>query len=1124
MQTRAENRQEHRRQSRETIPERTGSRSRANVGWLAPVLALLFIATPISAQENADDQLTKATAALSFRPLGPTIMGGRVSDLAVVESDPRIFYVATATGGVWKTGNAGITFTHVFKDEATASVGDVTVAPSNPNVVWVGTGEPQNRQSSPWGNGVYRSTDAGRSWQHLGLENTHHIARIQVHPHNPDVAYVAAVGHLWGANPERGVYKTTDGGQSWERVLYVDDDTGAIDLVMDPGDPQTLFAAMYQRRRRAWGFNGGGPGSGIYRTTDGGREWNELTEGLPKGDKGRIGLDIYRGDGNLIFALVEADARVPGQGFGGGARGNAQNGVYRSSDRGESWEHLSTTNNRPMYYSQIRVDPNDPERIYLGGANLYRSSDGGHNFTADAAAGVHLDHHALWIDPANSNHLILGGDGGVSISWDRSDSWYQFRNLPLAQFYEIGADMRDPYHVCGGLQDNGSWCAPSDTWSNQGIRTRDWYNVGSGDGFFTVLHPNRPGLLFAESQGGNLIRVDLHTGERARIRPLVRPLEDDEAGEGVPMADDAEESETEEDEEDEREMRWNWDTPILLSVHDDNVVYTGSNVVFRSPDLGQSWEEISPDLTWQIDRDTLTLMGVAGSEAQMSRNDGQANYGNLTALAESPVDAAVLYAGSDDGRLHVTRNGGVNWQDITANVPDLPSHIYVTRIVASHGAAGEVFVAFDGHRDDDFAAYVYASNDFGESWEPIREGLPESSVNALEQHPTAANLLFLGNEVGAYFSIDAGAQWKKLEGGLPTVPVDDIVVHPRENDLVLGTHGLGIWIMDDVSPLSELTSAAMEADIHLFSVRRATSYNQYRPQGWTPGIYAAPNPPAGARIRYHVGAGVVVEKEDEDGEDAGASGDDADASDEGEGGEGERDEVAPDSVGITIRDSDGHTVRELHGPLAHGLHEVIWDLRLVEDGANGEPMNPGPRVMPGQYEVAVALPDGADSVKTVFEVRLDPRVSLTSAETLARHEAMLDSYRLSGAVSDAGDALDEISEHLDRIEGVVEAADSAPEAISDEIAAFREALEEAGEELGDASNGAFVWRTIQGSSSPPTADQLWVIDRSWEEAPAEIERINALRTVRLPALYDMVAAEDLRPDIGEPVAVPKRGG
>ena len=1012
-----------------------------------------------TAQEEPGDPIARATTGLRFRAIGPTIMGGRVSDLAVVDSDPSTFYVGVASGGVWKTENAGITFTHVFKDEATASVGDVTVAPSNPNVVWVGTGEPNNRQSSPWGNGVYRSTDAGRTWTHLGLEDTHHIGRIRVHPRDPDVAYVAAVGHLWGPNPERGVYRTTDGGETWELVLFVDEDTGAIDLAMDMSDPKTLFAAMYQRRRRAWGFNGGGPGSGIYRTTDGGDTWTELTNGLPAGDKGRIGLDIYRGDGNLVFALVEAYARGPGQGFG---QSGGKNGVYRSTDRGESWEQISTTNNRPMYYSQIRVDPNDPERIYLGGAALYHSSDGGNNFTPDAASDVHLDHHALWIDPANSEHLILAGDGGVSVSWDRSENWYQLRNLPIAQFYEIGVDMRDPYHVCGGLQDNGSWCAPSDTWSNQGIRTRDWYNVGGGDGFFTVMHPTNTDLMFAESQGGNIARVNRAANERASIRPLARPAEDGE----------------------ERQLRWNWDTPILLSSHNDQVVYAGSNILFRSPDLGQSWAEISGDLTWNVDRDTLTLMGVAGSEAQMSRNDGQSNYGNLTALAESPLDPAVLYTGSDDGRVHVTRDGGANWSDVTGNVRGLPPFTYVTRIVASRGAAGSVYAVFDGHRNDDFNAYIFASDDFGESWEKIAEGLPNTSLNALAQHPSAPNLLFAGSEVGVHFSFDGGTRWHTLRNGLPTVPVDDIVVHPRDNDLVVGTHGLGIWIMDDIGPLQELSSEVMASSAHLYPMRRATSYNAYFPQGWTPGIYAAPNPIAGARIRYHLGS-------------------------------------SADSVTLTITDGAGGVVRELDGSRNEGLNEVIWDLQLVEEGPDGEPMNPGPRVLPGSYSVALAV--GPDTMETTVEVRLDPRVSISRSDLEARQAVMLDSYRLSGTAQAFRERLGSIGEQLGRIENQVQSlTDEMPEELAEEIEAFGEALEELEEEFGDVSNGAFVWGAMQRSTSPATEDRIWRIDRSWEGVPPLIPRVNEMVTVRLPALYERVYAEGLRPEAEEPVVVPVR--
>jgi photosystem II stability/assembly factor-like uncharacterized protein len=1023
------------------------------------VLAAGGLALPAAAQ--TPDQIADATRALEWRPVGPTIMGGRISDLAVVESDPSVFYVGTATGGVWKTENAGTTFEAIFEQEQTSSIGDVTVAPSNPNVVWVGSGEPQNRQSSPWGNGVYRSTDAGASWTHLGLENTHHISRIAVHSRNPDVAYVGALGHLWGPNPERGVYKTSDGGQTWDLVLFIDEDTGVIDLVMDPNDPQTLFAAMYQRRRRAWGFNGGGPGSGIYRTTDGGNNWVELTNGLPSGDKGRIGLDIYRGDGNRLCALIEADARTAGQGRGGGAGARAAtNGVYCSTDRGEHWRQLSTTNNRPMYYSQIRIDPNDPERIYLGGSNLFRSSDGGRNFTSDAAAGVHLDHHALWIDPSDSDHLLLGSDGGVSVSWDRSDNWFQFRNLSLAQFYEISVDMREPYHVCGGLQDNGSWCAPSDTWSNQGIRTRDWYNVGSGDGFFTVAHPTDLNVMFAQSQGGNLTRVDLTTNERSRLRPVGRPGQD-----GA-----------------DPDLRWNWDTPILQSAHDANTLYFGSNVLFKSSDLGQNWQAMSGDLTFAVDRGMLELMGVLGSEPQMSVNDGQSSYGNLTALGESPIDANVLYTGADDGRLHVTQDGGTTWTDITEQVEGLPANTYVTRIVASHADVGTVYAAFDGHRSDDFAAHVYVSDDFGQEWRPITTGLPANSVSALAQHPRNPNLLFVGNEFGVYTSVDGGEQWARLENGLPTVPVDDIKIHPRENDLVIGTHGRGIWIMDDIAPLEELTPQVVASTAHLYSVRRATSYNAYRPQGWTPGIYADPNPPLGARIRYYLGADV-------------------------------------DDVSLRVTDAMGRTIREFSPSSAAGLNEVLWDLRLVEDGTDGEAMEPGPRVLPGTYLVHLEAGDAV--IEGEVSVRLDPRVSMSRAVLAERHEAMMSAYRLSGVEALASRAISEAEDQLQTVQDLLGDTDNGAGMLAEAVSDLLAELDEVSDELGDAAEGASQLNGIQSVSGPATADQVYQIERSWQELPAVIDRLNALITGDTPAVMEQVYQADVRPETATAIRMPR---
>ncbi len=1076
---------------------------RAMLTWMALAIALIP-AWPADASAQTDAARVEAAVAnLEWRNIGPTIMGGRVSDLAVVESDPSTFYVGTATGGVWKTVNHGTTFEPVFDDQPTTSVGDVTVAPSNPNVVWVGSGEPQNRQSSPWGNGVYKSTDAGRSWSHMGLDETHHISRIRIHPRDPSIVYVAAVGRLWGANPERGIYKTTDGGESWELVLFVDEDTGAIDLAMDPGDPETLFAAMYQRRRTAWGFNGGGPGSGIHRTTDGGASWVELTDGLPDGDMGRIGLDIHRGDGNLVFAIVEADKRTPGQGFGGGGGGSSRNGVYRSTDRGESWEQISTTNNRPMYYSQIWVDPGDPERIYTAGSSLYKSLDGGNNFTPDAASEVHPDHHAMWINPDNSDHIVLGGDGGVAISWDRSRTWRQLTNIPLAQFYEIGVDMRDPYHVCGGLQDNGSWCAPSDTWSNQGIRTRDWYNVGGGDGFYTVMHPTNPRVMFSESQGGNLMRVDLVTMERTRMRPVGRPLEDGE----------------------ERELRWNWDTPVFLSQHDETTVYVGSNVLFRSRDLGMTWEEISPDLTHAIDRTGLEIMGVAGSEPQMSANDGQASYGNLETIAESPFDAGLLYVGSDDGKVHVTRDDGASWTDVTDDIPGLPERTYVSRVVASAHDQATVYATFDGHRNNDFAAHVYVSTDYGESWRRIADGLPATSVNVIAEHHRTEGLLFVGNEVGVFFSVDGGEQWVALDNGLPAVPVDDIRIHPRENDLVLGTHGRGVYIMEDIAPLEGLTAEVLAAGAHLFPVRRATLYNPYTPQGWTPGVYVSPNPPAGALIRYYVG-------------EAGAGGGVVAASPDGNGGDGDADgEGAPaDGSGqpkITILDDGGEVVRELAGPGAAGIQQVRWDLRIEPPytpsgppqqfgGGFGGGQARGPRVLPGTYTVRLEAAGRTQEEEVV--VRLDPRVDMSRADLEARQAALMSAWDLAGPVYEAGRAVQRVTTRLMEVSALLREQEESPEELSEDVSGLLEEARELGRDINQAAAGARGANAIGSSSTRPTADQLWQLDQAWEKVPPLIERLNEIVADEMPALYRQLDEQGIRPDPGETVTMPVRRG
>ena len=1057
------------------------------------VLPALFSPSTIDAQ---DVGLETAVANLRFRELGPAIMGGRIADIAVVESKTRIFYVGTASGGVWKTTNRGTSFEPVFDDQSTASIGDVTVSASNPNIVWVGTGEPQNRQSSPWGDGVYKSTDGGRRWRHVGLSETRHVGRIVVHPTDPDIVYVAAVGHLWGPNPERGVYRTTDGGTSWELVLFVDEHTGAIDLVMDPGDPQTLFAAMYQRRRTGFGFNGGGPASGIYRTIDGGESWTEITNGLPEGDKGRIGLDVYRGDGNLVYAVVEADLRTGSGGFRQQQRGERKSGVFRSTDRGDTWEKISDTNPRPMYYSQIRIDPSDPERIYVLGTQLAVSEDGGKTFRNDGATGIHVDHHALWINPHDSDHLILGSDGGVSRSYDRGATWRQYDNIAIGQLYRIGVDMRDPYYVCGGLQDNSSWCGPSRTLNRYGIRNTDWYDIWGGDGFFSVPDPNDYTIVFTESQGGNLGRYNVVTGERQRLRPVARPLEDD----------------------DDRTYRWNWDAPIVISSHNSATVYVGANVLLKTTDRGMHWEEISPDLTKQLDRDELEIMGVLPGDGMMSRHDGISTYGNITAVGESPVNADVLYVGTDDGNVQVTRDGGTTWEDVTSRVRDLPERTYVSRLAPSRFDEATVYATFDGHRNDDYRPHVYVSKDYGRRWRELSAGLPDWSVNVIVEHHRTPNLLFVGNEIGVYFSIDRGEHWTRLKNNLPTVPVDDIVVHPRENDLVLGTHGRSVWILPDVTPLEQISNELLASAVHLFPAKPATIHSVTGGWPFNAGRFAAPNPPNGAVIRYYLGRALGTEAVIVDPEQGGPS-----------VGNASRQQDDAARAKISILDADGATVRELDGPGAAGIQQVVWDFRRAApapppgpqrgSGGFGGPQR-GPRVTPGTY--IVRLEAAGDTATTELVVRLDQRIEISQADLTERQVALASLADLSKSIGDANRAMRTLTQQVTAIKGQLGGHDDAPESLVQSVDSLQEQLEELGREISTAGRDTRLSGAIEGSTTRPTADQSWQIERAWQRVPALIERLNEIITTTMPAINRRLDDAGIRPNPGEAIAVPRR--
>lgn len=1023
---------------------------------LPAILALgpaLLAPAPAAAQEA--DPLARAVDALPFRELGPSVMGGRVSELDVHPSRPQEWYIGFATGGLWRTTNHGATWEPLFDDQENASIGDVALAPSNSNVIWVGTGEPQNRQSSPYGAGVFRSVDGGRTWTDLGLEDTHHIGKIVVHPTDPDVAWVAAVGRLWGPHEERGVYHTTDGGATWEKVLYIDEDTGAIDLVMHPSDPNTLFAAMYQRRRTAFGFSASGEGSGLYRTLDGGETWTELTNGLPEGDKGRIGLDIYHRDGNLLYALVEGTSPQDG-------------GLFRSTDRGESWERMSGMNPRPMYFSLVRIDPNNPERIYVGGVIMQVSDDGGRTWwEQDGYWSIHVDNHGLWIDPADSDHLVLGNDGGVASSWDGARSWQHHNNLAVGQFYEIGVDMRDPYFVCGGLQDNSSWCGPSQSLTTYGVSNRDWTDVSGGDGFYNQIDPQDWRIVYTESQGGNISRVNVETGESLAIRARNQDAEREVEG--------AEENE------------FNWNAPIAVSQHVPGRVYHGAQRLLRSDDRGHRWEAASPDLTRQIDRDTLQIFGRPLSEPHLSRNDGQSNYGTITTIDESPRSADILWVGTDDGNVQVTRDGGDTWTNVVGNVPGLPGRRYVSRVEASAHADGRAYVTFDGHWDDDLEPYVFATEDFGASWRRIAGGLPDHSINVVRESPRAENLLFVGNEVGVFASVDRGARWFRMtgDGDFPTVPVDDLVIHPRDNDLVVGTHGRSIWIVEDIDPLERLSAATVAEGATLFPVGRATFWS--RTGGWPfwGETWFAENPPIGARIRVHLAS-----------------------------------EADSGSVQLLIANAAGDTVRHLDGPTAAGLHEVIWDLTA---DPMGEEASEGAPVLPGPYTVTLVA-DGTRATEG-FEVRLDPRISAPRAALETRTTLFEEALAVAEAVRPAQEAIRTANEALAEMDERVAEHEAAPDGLAERIDSLQTRIEALQEDIQDVGSDArSAAGGVEGYWGEPTADQRFLVELAWERLPGLVRDLNTVLTTELPALQQELERLGIRRPTGGPVPVPTRPG
>ena len=1006
--------------------------------------ALLLL---LGSSVEARAQLTgEVLANLKPRAIGPAVMAGRTVDFAVYEQDPSIFYVASATGGLLKTVNGGTTWENVFDRQNTVSIGDVAINPSDPNVVWVGTGEANNRQSSSWGDGIYKSTDGGKSWKNMGLRESHHIGRIVVNPHETDIVYVAALGHLWGPNRERGVFMTSDGGLTWQHVLAISEDAGAVDLIMDPSNPKVLYAGTYQRRRTSRGFRGDGPGGGVYKTVDGGRTWRKLTNGLPTGDIGRIGLDIYRKDPNIVYAIVEA----------------REGGVFRSEDKGESWTKMNSYNPRPSYYSQIRIDPNDERRIYVLNTNLGLSDDGGKTFRDDGAVGVHLDHHAMWIDPHNSRHLIMGNDGGVWVSRDRSRNWEHLNNYATGQFYHISVDMQKPYWVYGGMQDNASWAGPSAVRDRVGILNQRWIQMLSCDGMYTVVDTSDVNTVYTNCQNGRIVRYDRKTGERKAVMP--------QPASGEPP------------------LRWNWTTPIVISPFDTKTLYTGANKVFKSSDRGYSWAAVSPDLTTQ----TAVERGLA-----------EAGFGNITALSESTRRPGLLYAGTDDGNVQVTRDGGKTWTNVTTRVAGVPKMIYVSRLTPSTHDDGTVYASFDGHRSDDFKPYVYVSTDFGQTWKAITSNLPSGSVYTIKDDPKNPNVLYVGTEFGLFVSIDRGGTWTRWTS-FPTVAVYELLVHPRDNDLVLGTHGRSIQVIDDISPIQQLSQSVLSSNSHLFDLRAATEFIPNE-SGWFVGgrDFIGRNPEFGAYVNYYLKA------------------------------------AANDDVKVTIADAFGTVVRELTGPKQAGINRVVWDLRTtavgpIPIGMYGDPnyTNAGPLVLPGEYTVKLVA-DGQQSSKKV-RVFADPLVQISDADRKVAFDAVNMATAMQSTATAASEAITQLGQQLDQVAKTLKAYPNAPatarsavEAATKQVADLRTKLAGSGGRGGGGGGGGgaqALLARINGlkgelidTQSPPTATQSAQLGAASKELNECVALANTAISTTIPNLYRLLADNDIRTAFGEPI-------
>ena len=976
-------------------------------------------------------------ASLPLREIGPGITGGRISDIAMMPGGDHHYLVGTASGGIWLTENNGISWTPVFDNYGSYSIGVVEIAPSNSSIVYAGTGENNAQRSVAYGDGIYRSEDGGRSWKNIGLEDSGHISQIWVHPSDADTVLVAAQGPLWNNGGDRGLFKTTDGGETWELILEIDEHTGINEFVVHPENPDRIIASSYQRRRHVWTLINGGPGSGIHITEDGGATWREAPGGAPSGELGRIGLAMAPSAPDTVYAIVEADDK--------------KKGVYRTENFGTDWEKRSSfLTSSPQYYNELVVDPENPNRVYALDTFSSVSEDGGQTFTRLSTTARHVDDHALWIDPSNTNHMIIGGDGGLYESYDQGAMWRHIDNLPLTQFYRATPDNDFPfYNVCGGTQDNNSLCGPSRTATKHGITNSDWTLILGGDGYKPQSDPEDPNIIYTQYQYGGLARYDRRTQERVYIAPM--PEEGEDA------------------------YKFNWNTPVLISPHDRNTIYYASEFVFKSEDRGDSWEKISPDLTRQLDRNQLDVMDRVWSVEAIAKNDSTSIYGSIIAFSESSLEEGLLYAGTDDGVISVSEDGGENWRSerYFSGIPDMA---LVEDIITSVHNPDVAYAVFDNHKKGDFAPYVIKTEDRGRSWQEIGDGLPErGSAHTIAEDHVDPDLLFVGTEFGLFVTRDGGDEWTEMTGGLPTIAVRDLEIQRRENDLVVGTFGRGIYILDDYSPL-RADDDALEAEATLFPVKDAWHYVEgdlWGPAGGPQSFmgdnfYYADNPDYGVVFTIHLKDGYETRR-------AARLADEATKLREGEDTpypswedlEAEDREEAP-AVIAEVMNSDGDVIRRISVPTSKGLHRVSWDMH--HDSPSAVSLRPataslfggsdtGPIVAPGTYSVRlVKRVDGTEEVLTdeqTFTLRPMDRSPEAADDQGAREDAHLAARELGVAVSSANAKVRDLDERITYARASLERAPFNDNALRAELIELTDALHDIRETLyGDRTRGS----------------------------------------------------------------------